>query len=186
MRVLERTVDFDGYALFEALDAQRAARGLSWHGVAREIWELSAELNRRRADHPISPMTITALAKRGDTTCQHALAMLRWIDRSPESFLRGSPTVSAGTLPIAGPDRRLRWNLHKSARSPGPGLYEAMNARRQSDGLTWAELSLRLGCSPNQLTALRTVRYATRMSLAMRITQWLRRPAADFIYAAEW
>jgi hypothetical protein len=29
-------------------------------------------------------------------------------------------------------------------------------------------------------------RFATGMDLAMRIVQWLGRPAADFVYAATW
>jgi hypothetical protein len=181
-----RTAEFDGLALFSALDTQREERGLSWSGVARQIWELSAELNARRGDHPISPATIVAVGKRGNTTCQHALFMLRWLGRTPESFLRGSGTVAAGTLPAVGPDHRLRWNLHESRRHPAPGLYEAMNARRQSEELTWVELARRLRCGPNQLSGLRIARYAIAMTLAMRITQWLQRPAADFIYAASW
>jgi hypothetical protein len=182
----DRTGDFDGMALFNALDAQREQRGLSWPKVAAEIWDMSAELNARRRDHPISSATITGIAKRGNTSCQHALFMLRWLDRSPESFLRGSAFVTAGALPAAGPDRRLRWNLHASPRCPAPGLYEAMNGRRQSDELTWPELARRLRCSPNQLSGLRTARFAIGMTLAMRITQWLGRPAADFIYIAKW
>jgi hypothetical protein len=182
----DRRADFDALALFEALDTQREQRGLSWSKVAQQIWELSANLNARRSDHPISPATIIGVGKRGDTSCQHALFMLRWLDRTPESFLRRSMTVAAGTLPAAGPDHRLRWNLHESPRYRAPGLYEAMNARRESEGLTWPELARRLRCSPNQLSGLRTARYAVRMTLAMRITQWLQRPAADFIYAADW
>jgi hypothetical protein len=85
----EDNAEFDALALFAALDAQREERGLSWSGVAREIWELSAELNARRRDHPISPPTLTGMAKRGDISCQHALFMPRWLGRSPESFLRG-------------------------------------------------------------------------------------------------
>jgi hypothetical protein len=38
----------------------------------------------------------------------------------------------------------------------------------------------------NQLTGLRSVRFAISMRLAMRITQWLERPASDFVYAARW
>jgi hypothetical protein len=177
---------FDGAALFRALDARRDEHGLTWSEVAREMWALSAELNARRDDHPISPAAVTALARSGDTSCQHALWMLRWLDRSPESFLTGATTVAGAALPAAGPDRRLRWNLHQSPRFPAPGLYEAMNARRGSDGLTWPELSQRLRCRPNQLSGLRNVRYAIAMTLAMRVTQWLGRPAADFIYAADW
>ncbi len=62
----------------------------------------------------------------------------RWLNRSPESFLRGSMTVIGRALPPAGRDRRLRWNLHESPRWPAPGLYEAMNARRDSEALTLA------------------------------------------------
>jgi hypothetical protein len=178
--------EFDGLALFAALDAQRAERGLTWSGVAREIWEMSAELNAGRHDHPISPATLTGTAKRGDVSCQHALFMLRWLGRSPESFLRGASSVAAGDLPAAGPDRRLRWHLHSTPRRQSPGLYEAMNDRRRSEGLTWFELARRLRCSPNQLLGLRSARFAISMTLAMRITQWLERPAADFIYAARW
>jgi transcriptional regulator with XRE-family HTH domain len=61
-----------------------------------------------------------------------------------------------------------------------------MNDRRRSEGLTWFELARRLRCSPNQLLGLRSARFAISMTLAMRITQWLERPAADFIYAARW
>jgi hypothetical protein len=178
--------EFDGLALFAALDSQREQRGLSWSKVARQIWEMSAELNARRGDHPISPATLVGVGKRADTSCQHALFMLRWLDRSPESFLTGSTTVAARALPAAGPDHRLRWNLHQSPRFPAPGLYEAMNARRDNEGLSWPELARHLRCSPNQLSGLRTARYAVRMTLAMRISQWLQRPAADFIYVADW
>jgi hypothetical protein len=41
-------------------------------------------------------------------------------------------------------------------------------------------------CTPSQLTGLRTAKFATGMNVAMRIVQWLDRPAADFVYAAQW
>lgn len=171
--------EFDAVALFAALDAQRVARGLSWQGVADQLWELSAELNRRRSSHPISASTLTGMRKRRATSCQHALFMLRWLERTPESFLNGeSPAPTEAPLPAAGPDRRLRWNLH--------ALYTAMDEQRRADDLTWRQLSAILGCTPSQLTGLRTARFATGMRVAMRIVQWLNRPAADFIYAATW
>jgi hypothetical protein len=177
--------DFDGAALFAAMDARREQLGLGWPGVAREIWALSAELNARREDHPIAPATLTGIRRRGNTSCQHALFILRWLDRTPESFLPGTGDLD-GTLPAAGPDRRLRWNLNGPPRRPVPSLYEAMDARRKHESLTWVQLAHRLQCTPNQLTGLRTARFAIGMRLAMRITQWLERPAADFVYAARW
>jgi hypothetical protein len=52
--------------------------------------------------------------------------------------------------------------------------------------LTWRQLADLLGCSPGQLTGLRTARFATGKDLAMRIVQWIGRPAADFVYPARW
>jgi hypothetical protein len=170
--------DFDARALFEALDAQRIDRGLTWRGVADELWNQSAHLNARRRDHPISPATLTGMAKRGSTSCQHALFMLRWLGRTPESFLPGGDTSPATALPPAGPDRRLRWDLAR--------LYEALDAGRRERELTWTELARVLRCTPNQLTGIRVARFAIEMNVAMKIVQWLGRPAADFIYAAGW
>ena len=133
---------------------------------------------RRRHDHPISPATITDMARRGDTTCQHALFMLRWLERSPESFLAGDGVRPEAPLPPCGPDRRLRWGPTR--------LYEALETRRRERELTWAQLAAELRCTPNQLTGIRRSRFAIGMTLAMRITQWLGQPAADFIYAARW
>jgi hypothetical protein len=170
--------DFDAVALYRALDEKRTARALTWTGVAREIWQLSSALNDQRSDHPISPSTIANMERRANISCQHALFMLRWLERTPESFLAGGSSREDATLPQVGPDRRLRWSLKR--------LYEALNTKRQLEELTWPALATVLRCTPNQLTGLRTAKFATGMSLAMRITQWLDRPAADFVYAAKW
>ena len=140
---------------------------------------MSSDLNERRNDHPISPSTIIGMSKSGNASCQHALFYLRWLGRSPESFLTEDPERRTNaSLPKAGADERLRWNLHK--------LYEATNIRRQELQMTWPQLARIMDCTPSQLTVLRTVRFAIGMNLAMRIVQWLERPAADFIYMAQW
>lgn len=170
--------DFDAVALYEAMDAQRIDRGLSWRQVADQIWDQSDVLNRRRRDHPISPATLTGIAGRGDCTCQHALFILRWVGRTPESFLATVADSAVAALPSAGSDRRLRWDL--------PALYGALDARRGERRLTWVALAGQLRCSAHQLTGIRTARFAIGMKLAMRIVQWLGRPASAFIYAADW
>ncbi len=170
-----RLPTFDTLSLYRELDRVRVSKALSWQAVPREMWEMSRELNRRRHDHSISASTITVLPQRANTSCQHALIFFRWIDRAPEDFVTGRRPRTLGRLPRAGSDRRLRWDLSE--------LYEALNSQRMSEGLTWAQLAVKLGCSSNQLRGLRTARYATNMGLAMRITQWLRRPAAEFVYA---
>lgn len=171
--------DFDIPALLDALDAQRRNRGLSWQAVARELWDQSAALNARRHDHPISAATITGMAQRKDTTCQHALFMLRWLGRTPESFVPGSTIdETRRALPLAGPDRRLRWNLQE--------LYSALDSQRREHGLTWPELARELRCSPSQLSGIQRAKFAIGMRLAMRIVTWLKRPARDFVYTAKW
>ena len=56
----------------------------------------------------------------------------------------------------------------------------------RQEGLTRSQLAELLGCTPSQLTGLRTARFATGMDLATRIVQWMGRPAADFVYGARW
>jgi hypothetical protein len=170
---------FDIAALHAALDDKRNSLGLSWRSVAKQLWELSSDLNDRRRDHPISPSTLTNMVKHPRISCQHALFMLRWLGRTPESFLKGATGDDERfALPSAGPDRRLRWALKL--------LYASMDEKRRRDGLTWAALAAILGYSPSQLTGLRTAKFATGMDLAMRIVQWIGRPAAAFVYPASW
>jgi hypothetical protein len=104
--------------------------------------------------------------------------MLRWLGRAPEDFLTGAVVAVGDTrLPRSGPGSRLRWDLNK--------LHAELNAQRQERGLSWADLAQTLGCTPGRLTNLRSARQAD-MGLVMRVTQWLQRPAAQFIYAAHW
>ncbi len=171
--------EFDAIALYKALDMQRRKRGLTWRQVADEIWDQSADLNRQRGDHPISPSTLTTIAKRGDTTCQHALFILRWLGRAPESFLSPAlPTSKSAALPPIGLDRRLRWDL--------PALYVALDTQRRDKQLTWMSLAKELHCSEHQLKGIKRARFAIGMKLAEQIVQWLNRPASAFVYIAMW
>ena len=112
-------------------------------------------------------------------TCQHALFLLRSLEVPPEAFIAAPQSGTAGIPPPLGDQaHRLRWNLRK--------LYGVLNAARTARGATWQEAADRLRCTPNQLTGLRTARFAPGMRLAMRVTQALHRPAADFVYLADW
>ena len=169
---------FDFAAFFAAFDGKRRDRGLGWYEFADELWQQSSELNAQRMDHPLCGGAVSRLGLRGATSCQYALFMLRWLGRAPEEFLSGS-VVNVGDvqLPEPGPDRRLRFDLNQ--------LYTALNELRQERKLTWSELAQELGCTPSRLTNLKTARIAD-MDLTMRVTQWLARPAADFVHAADW
>jgi hypothetical protein len=181
VQVVPGSVDlpvFDFAAFIDALDTERRARELSWYELADELWQQSADLNARLLDHPLCGGAVSRLGARGETSCQYALFMLRWLDRAPEEFLTG-PTVDVGDtrLPDPGPGCRLRWDLNL--------LHTAVNAQRQEDCRTWTELARIIGCTPSRLTNLRTARMAD-LGLTMRLTQMLRRPAADFVHAAQW
>lgn len=169
---------FDFAAFVAAFDAKRREHGLGWDDFAGQLWEQSADLNAERADHRLCGGAVSRLGARGETSCQYALFMLRWLGRSPEEFLSG-PRVDVGdtSLPEPGPDTRLRWDLHE--------LFVAMNAERRQQGLTWAELADDLGCTANRLTNLKTARQAD-LALTMQITQWLQQPAAVFVHPATW
>jgi hypothetical protein len=175
--------EFDGKALYAALDAKRQAEGLSWPRAATAIWEMAPALNAVRdarglTNHPLSPSTLQNLGKRGDTSCQHALFFLRWMGRTPESFLAGAALEAGAPLPACGPDHRPRWDLK--------ALHAGLNEARATRVATWAQTAQNLRCQPGQLTGLKSARYATGMGLAMRITQWVGRPAAGFMYLARW
>jgi hypothetical protein len=177
LRVTAQAV-FDFAAFFAAFDARRRDRGLGWYEFADELWQQSSELNAQRMDHPLCGGAVSRLGARGAASCQYALFMLRWLGRAPEEFLSGS-VVDVGyvQLPEPGPDSRLRWALNQ--------LYIALNEQRQARALTWSGLAQELGCTPSRLTNLKTARMAD-MELTMRVTQWLAKPAAEFIHAARW
>ncbi|MBO0835392.1 MAG: hypothetical protein J2P28_07720 [Actinobacteria bacterium] len=176
MTDVDALATFDFAAFFAAVDKARRDRGLGWFDLAAELWDQSAQLNAERDDHPLCGGAVSRLGARGETSCQYALYMLRWLGQAPEEFLTGK-VLDVGDVQIAdpGPDSRLRWDLAQ--------LHAALNQERQRQGLTWTELAGQIGCTPSRLTNLRTARMAD-MALTMRVTQWLRRPATEFIHPA--
>jgi hypothetical protein len=167
---------FDFAAFFAAVNDARRGRDLGWYDLAGEVWEQSAQLNAERDDHPPCGGAMSRLGARGETSCQYALSLLRWLGRAPEEFLT-DPAADVGDVRLRdpGPAGRLRWDLAQ--------LHAALNDERRRTGLTWPELAAQLGCTPGRLTNLRTARQAD-MALTMRVTQWLRKPAAEFIHSA--
>lgn len=168
---------FDFGAFFAALDAQRQNHDLTWFELADELWDQSADLNAVRDDHPLCGGAVSRLGRRGKTSCQYAMFMLRWLDRSPEHFLEGGSADANNTLPVVDPAHRLRWDLQQ--------LHRALDVRRTDEGLTWTELGRLLGCTPSRLTNLRTARECD-LDLAMRAAQWTGQSSSAYIRAAAW
>ncbi len=114
--------EFDARALYAALDAKRRAQGLSWPGAAAAIWDMAPALNAAREarglpNHPISPSTLQSLGTRGNTSCQHALFFLRWLDRTPESFLADA-AIDDGAAPGLQPGAASALGSEGAARGP--------------------------------------------------------------------
>jgi transcriptional regulator with XRE-family HTH domain len=71
---MHRPPRFDSAALYEALDRQRTARGLTWGEVATEIG--------------VSPTTISRTRAGGRMEVDGMLAMVRWLSVPVETFVR--------------------------------------------------------------------------------------------------
>jgi len=88
--------EFDLHAFFDAVDARRRERQLSWPALATVILEQSRVLNDERKDHPISPTTIRKLAEGRGLSSQHSLFLLRWLGVPPETFIAAPQPGTAG------------------------------------------------------------------------------------------
>jgi hypothetical protein len=162
--------DFDLSALHAALDAERRARRLSWQELAREVSQQFAGV----PVPPISPTTFTGLATRTAAEGDGVLQMLRWLGRSPESFVPGyqSPSGHDETLPSVATNQLLRFDTK--------ALYAALDARRAEQRLSWVEVAAAIGgVNAAGLTQL-SKGGRTAFPLVVRLTRWLGRPVADF------
>ncbi len=155
------------------LDEQRRVRGLTWI-------ELAAEINRpfeSTPSIPINPGTLRDMLKKRSVTSAVVLQALRWLGRTPESFLSGA-THSASLdepLPEAGLDRILRFDTC--------AIYDALQQERLRRGLTWQQVAKEMpGFTASMLTNLANGPLIG-FPRVMTITQWLGRPAATFVRA---
>jgi hypothetical protein len=160
--------DFDVGALYEALDAARRARGLSWAQLAREI---SAQFGRTGLG-PIAASTLSGMRARRFVEGDGVLQALRWLNRTPESFVPGHMPAANEVMPHVESDRILRFDAI--------AIYKAMDAQRATRGLTWRRVADEIGgVAPGGLTRLAN---GGRVGFpeVMRICRWLGRPAATF------
>ncbi len=155
---------FDVPSLWEAMDAKRQALDYS----EKEMMDDLNGLNNNLV--PIARDTVKNMVRRGDTTCQHALHMLRWLNKTPESFLINAEEQRP--LPFSS-EKQLYWSM--------TALGNAVAEKKKEEGLTWKQVADELGCTLGQASGIRKLRYGMSVHLAMRITQWLGRPSTEFI-----
>lgn len=161
---------FDMQALQSELDAQRIARGLSWA-------ELTAEINkpfRATPSIPISVSTLRGMSRKRSVTSAVVLQVLRWLRRTPESFLAGeTPPLANQELPEPGPGCILRFDTQ--------AMHAALNEERIRRGLSWKQVAQDLpGFTEAMLRNLATGPLIG-FPRVMMIPQWLHRPAAYFV-----
>ncbi len=157
--------------LHAAIDATRCARGLTWA-------ELTAEINKPfegTPSIPISVSTVRGMLNKSSVTSAVVLQILRWLGRTPESFLsRDTSAPQPGeTLPEPGPGRILRFDTR--------AMHAALDAERLKRGMKWKQVAEELpGFTESMLTNL-AKGPLIGFPRVMLITQWVGRPAAAFV-----
>jgi hypothetical protein len=162
---------FDMAGLAAALDAARRVSGLSWV-------EVTARLNRPfegTSSIPISLDTLRTMTAKRSVTSAVVLQVLAWLGRTPESFLVGIARNSdpSEQLPASGPGRILRFDTR--------AMHAALDQQRHQQDLSWKDVANELpGFSSSMLRNL-AVGPLIGFPRVMFVTQWLDRPAADFV-----
>jgi hypothetical protein len=162
---------FDMRALQEALDSERRVRKLTWDQLAAEI----SDPFKTTPSIPISVGTLKTMTAKRSVTSAVVLQVLRWLRRTPESFLAGRDQAPSPeeALPEAGPGQILRLDT--------AAIHAALDAKRRGRGLTWKEVAGEIrGFTPGMLTNL-AKGPLIGFPRVMGLTQWLGRPAADFV-----
>lgn len=162
---------FDMHELYSVLDDARRARELSWAALAAEInkpFEGTPSI-------PISVSTLRGMPDKRSVTSAVVLQILRWLRRTPESFLDdgdGAPEANE-VLPDPGPSRVLRFDTR--------AMYAALDVERAKRGMTFKQVASEVpGFTESMLRNLASGPLIG-FPRVMMITQWLRRSAASFV-----
>jgi len=169
------STDFDLKALYIALDMQRQSGGLTWQQAMREInrgWDHSPAIR------PIARSTVASLRSKTIAEGDGILQMLRWLQRTPESFVPGCAASDSQRLPEVPAHRLLRFDTGR--------LYAALDAQRTIGGLTWQKVADDL--AGMSVTSLRHLKKGGRTAfpLVTRMASWLNQPVAHFTRVSDW
>jgi len=132
----------------------------------------------RTSARRLSASTVSGTRFRAAAEGDGVLAMLRWLNRTPESFVPGhqqSEGISE-RLPDIPAGKISRFDAKK--------LYAALDARRIERQMTWPQVAKEVGTNPASLTHLSEGKRVVFPGV-MRTFRWLQRPAADFTRASD-
>jgi hypothetical protein len=153
---------FDPRELYDAVDAQRRERGMTWAAVSSEV--------------RVSASTIKGMISRTwGIELDGVAAMARWVGRTVESFAGGDggPPPKAGSF--LGGGRFLRFDT--------AALYAATDRERERRGMTWDQVALEIWPSgPWGVNQLRNMAKGGRADVytALAICGWLGRTIQSF------
>ena len=174
--MVTRFADFDLNQLHAAMDEKRRAGGLHWEQVIREISQRSGPF----ATRGLSRLTVTGVGRRTTAEIDSILQMLRWLERSPESFMPGFDTAQLNRfkLPSIPPEKVLRFDTER--------LYNTLNEQRMRREMTWRQVAREIGGVHGiSLSHLSKGKGRIGFPHVMRLTAWLGCPAAQFTRSAE-
>lgn len=165
---MKQTADFSLRALYEALDAQRRSRGISWAQATREMNGGARRVRPSR--HALSASTVKRIGTRRVAEGDGVLQMLRWLGRTAESFVPGHPESESqrAQLPTG---CILRFDTRK--------IHAALDARRIERQMTWTQVAREIGAGASSLTHL-AQGGRTALPQVMRMFRWLNGTAAEF------
>lgn len=123
----------------------------------------------------MSVSTVTGIRTRVVAEADGVLQMLRWLNRAPESFLRGLSNESGRLLPVS-EHLVLRFDTKK--------IHVALDLRRRQRKMTWTQVAEEIGLGTSTLTHLGKGS-RTYFPHIMRIVGWLGRPSSEFMRACE-
>jgi hypothetical protein len=123
----------------------------------------------------MSASTVKGVGTRTVAEGDGVLAMLRWLNRTPESFMPGH--ADGARLPEVPAGKVLRFDTRK--------MHAALEAQRVARGMTWEQVAKEVGLGASGLKHLANGG-RTAFPQVMRIVRWLGRPAAEFTRMSDW
>ena len=154
-------LQFDPWALYEAIDVRRRELEMTWKELANEL--------------RVSTSTIKGMTKRQwGIELDGVMGMTRWLGRTVESFAGGDGgPPKSGVLTKSG--RYTRFDT--------TALYAAVDEQRQRRSLTWEQIALEVWpTGPWGLNQLKRLADGGRADVysALAICGWLNRTILSF------
>ncbi|HYU35346.1 MAG TPA: hypothetical protein VEW48_24595 [Thermoanaerobaculia bacterium] len=154
--------NFDPQALYDAVDAQRREREMTWAALSKELG--------------ISTSTIKSMTKRRwGIELDGVIGLARWVGRTVESFAGGDGGPPPRPTSYAETGRFLRFDT--------AALYVALNAERERRGMTWEQVAAEIWPSgPWGQDLFKRMAKGGRSEVfsALAICEWLGRTIQSF------